>query len=107
MLSVSADELAKGAEALRAALPSSAGAQVVATRAAVGGGAFPGAELASWGVALNPPGIAAAELATRLRAAPVPVVGVVHKGRLVLDVRTLQSGDVPPLVEAVTRAIAR
>jgi len=106
MLTASAASLAPRAEALRAALPDAAAADVVVTRAAVGGGAFPGAELESRGVALSPAGVAANDLAARLRTAPVPVVGVVHKGRLVLDVRTLLDSDLPPLVDAVTRALA-
>jgi L-seryl-tRNA(Ser) seleniumtransferase len=107
MLTATAAELAPRAEELRAALPAAAQALVIATRSTVGGGAFPGAELASWGVALQPPGIAANELAARLRAAPVPVIGVVHKGRVVLDVRTLLASDLPPVAAAVVQAIAR
>jgi L-seryl-tRNA(Ser) seleniumtransferase len=107
MLIATADELAPCAEALRAALPAAAQASVVATRAAVGGGAFPGVELASWGVSLNPADITASAMAARLRAVPLAVIGVVQKGRLVLDVRTLLPGDLPPVVDSVTRAIAR
>jgi len=105
MLTTSAASLTPRAEALRVALPAAAAAEVVSTRAAVGGGAFPGAELESRGVALNPAGVAANDLAARLRAAPVPVVGVVNKGRLVLDVRTVLDSDLPALVDAVARAL--
>jgi L-seryl-tRNA(Ser) seleniumtransferase len=78
---------------------------VTATRAAVGGGAFPGTELASAGVSLAPPGVPAAALAERLRLAATPVIAVVTGGRVVLDLRTILPEDEPAIVDAVAAAL--
>ena len=106
MLTIPLPELEQRAAVLAAALPAAARATVVPTRAAVGGGAFPGVELESRGVALDPGNVSASTLAARLRAHPVPVVGVVHKGRVVLDVRALLHGDDAVIADAVAGALA-
>jgi L-seryl-tRNA(Ser) seleniumtransferase len=106
MLTTPAGVLEARAAALAAALPPSAHAAVVRTRAAVGGGAFPGVELPSHGVALAPAGISAQALAGRLRGGAVPVIGVVQRGRVVLDVRALLPGDDAAVAAAVSRALA-
>jgi L-seryl-tRNA(Ser) seleniumtransferase len=106
MLTTPASVLEARAAALAAALPPSAHAAVVRTRAAVGGGAFPGVELPSHGVALAPAGISAQALAGRLRGGAVPVIGVVQRGRVVLDVRALLPGDDAAAAAAVSRALA-
>jgi L-seryl-tRNA(Ser) seleniumtransferase len=60
--------------------------EVVSTEASVGGGAFPTARIPSF--AVSPSGVAD-ELARRLRAARVPVIGRVADDRLLLDVRSV------------------
>jgi len=94
------------AAALASRLPVAAAATVAPTRAAVGGGAFPGVELPSAGVLLAPPSLGAAALAQRLRHADPPVVAVVAGGRVVLDVRTILPEDEGAVVAAVTAALA-
>jgi L-seryl-tRNA(Ser) seleniumtransferase len=106
MLGESAASVAERARRLAAALPAVARAEVVATRAAVGGGAFPGVLLPSAGVALDPPRLGAAALAERLRHAPVPVVGVVARGRVILDLRTVLPGEEDALARSVEAALA-
>jgi len=60
---------------------------VVESDATVGGGAFPGARIPSAAIRIDAaPG---AEADVQLRAAPVPVVGRVADGRLLLDVRSV------------------
>jgi L-seryl-tRNA(Ser) seleniumtransferase len=105
MLTTALPVLAARAERLAALLPPAAHAAVTATRAAVGGGAFPGIELASAGVALAPAGLSAAALAERLRLAPTPVIAVVTGGRVVLDVRTLLPEEEPSVADAVAAAL--
>ena len=105
MLTATVRALEQRAQALQAVLPAAANAEMVSTRAAVGGGAFPGVELESRGVALKPGGLSASALAERLRCGSVPVVGVVQAGRVVLDVRTLQDGDHDVVAGAVAEAI--
>ena len=106
MLTTPLPELEARAAALAARLPAAARPAVAATRAAVGGGAFPGTDLPSAGVTVAPPGVAAAELARRLRLGEPPVVAVVAGGRVVLDVRTVTPEDEPAVIAAVTAALA-
>jgi L-seryl-tRNA(Ser) seleniumtransferase len=107
MLTVSPIELESVARALAEMLPPAARPEVVRTRAAVGGGAFPGVTLASRGVALAPEGIAAADLARRLRTQRESVVPTIHEGRVVLDVRTLLPDEPRVAAAAVAAALDR
>ena len=106
MLTAQGSALEARAAALASRLPPSARAAVRATRAAVGGGAFPGVELACAGIELSPSGLPAGELARRLRRADPPVVAVVAAGKVVLDVRTILAEDEPAVVAAVAAALA-
>jgi len=106
MLVAAEPALEARAAALASRLPSAARATVRATRAAVGGGAYPGVELASAGIELAPSGLAAGELARRLRQADPPVVAVVTAGKVVLDVRTILPEDEPDVCAAVGAALA-
>jgi L-seryl-tRNA(Ser) seleniumtransferase len=102
MLTTRADALEARAHALAAQLPAAARATVVRTSAAVGGGAFPGSEIPSAGVALVPSDVPPAALAERLRAGTTPVIAVVGRGRVVLDLRA-----VPPEADAELTAAVR
>jgi L-seryl-tRNA(Ser) seleniumtransferase len=106
MLTAPLQVLESRAAALAGRLPPAAHASVQSTRAAVGGGAFPGVELPSAGVVLAPPQPAAADLAYRLRQAVTPIVAVVAGGHVVLDVRTMLPGDEEAVVAAVAAALA-
>ena len=106
MLTAPLPVLASRAGALAARLPEAARPLVTSTRAAVGGGAFPGTELPSAGVTLEPAGVAAAELARRLRLGARPVIAIVTGSRVVLDVRTILPEDEPAVVAAVAAALA-
>lgn len=106
MLGETISSLDQRAQALAAAMPASARASVTATRAAVGGGSFPGVTLESRGVALSPDGPPAAALAAKLRGAAVPVIAVVNAGRVVLDLRAMLPGDDAVAAGAVREALA-
>jgi len=106
MLTAPLPALEARATALAGRLPPAAHAAVRSTRAAVGGGAFPGIELPSAGVELATPEPRAAMLAQRLRQADPPVVAVVSAGRVVLDVRTILPEDEGAVVAAVAAALA-
>ena len=71
------------------------GGTVEETVARVGGGALPLGELPSYACGLEE------ELATPLRRAEPPVVGVVRDGRLLLDCRTLSEAEVEEAARAV------
>jgi L-seryl-tRNA(Ser) seleniumtransferase len=106
MLTAPLSALAARAESLASRLPAAARATVAPTRAAVGGGAFPGVELPSAGVRLAPLQLSAASLAERLRRAPTPVVAVVAGGAVILDVRTILVEDEAAVLAAVAAAVA-
>lgn len=74
---------------------------VVESTAAVGAGAFPTAELPSFALALA--GVAE-RWSEKLRAGDLPVVGRVHDGRLLLDLRTVRDESLSQLVDAVVNA---
>jgi len=105
MLAEPADAVAARARSLAAVLPAAARAEVVPTKAAVGGGAFPGVLLESAGVALRPVILSPAALAERLRHQDPPVVAVVTRDRVVLDLRTVLPGEESPLAQAVAAAL--
>jgi L-seryl-tRNA(Ser) seleniumtransferase len=91
MLHTDVDQLAQRARWMAAEL--GGGAAAVELRGLIGGGALPGGELPSWGVALDDGD--AEGVAARLRAGDPPVVARVEDGRVLLDLRT-----VPPTLDA-------
>jgi L-seryl-tRNA(Ser) seleniumtransferase len=74
--------------------------EVLDSVATVGGGAMPTAELRSRGVALRGAGGPDAMDAS-LRRAPVPVIGRIEAGALVLDVRTIGDDEIDEVAAAV------
>ena len=89
MLAAPPAELRARAEALREALNPLCPCDVVETVGEAGGGANPGEALPAWAVALSP----AEVLDDFFRRRPVPILGRIHRGKLLLDVRTLLPGD--------------
>ncbi|MEM7307579.1 MAG: L-seryl-tRNA(Sec) selenium transferase [Planctomycetota bacterium] len=77
--------------------------EVVVTEAQPGSGSAPTVTLPSRGVAVSHPELGPDQLAARLRAAEPPVFARITDGKLLLDMRTLLSGD----VERLTRAFAQ
>lgn len=73
--------------------------EVVHCRSVPGGGALPGLEIGSAGIAL--PG----DHTAALRRAVVPVVARVHEGRTVLDLRTVDPADDVLLADAARAAL--
>lgn len=74
------------APAVQSALGTAYGVQVIDCASQVGSGALPVRTLPSAGLAIAPGGAALAQAFRRL---PVPVVGRLHDGRLLLDLRCL------------------
>ena len=79
------------------------GCEVVDTDASIGGGSYPTARIASAAVALSGN---AEQLDMRLRAGEPPIVGRIVDGRVLLDLRTVQTGVDDELVALVERAQA-
>src|SRR5262249_18844985 len=79
--------------AVKAALEGVAEASLVETRSQIGSGALPASLLPSTALALRPiggSGTAVDRLASILRALPVPVIGRIEAGRVLLDLRCLE-----------------
>ena len=71
----------------------------------MGGGSFPGAELPTTLVALDPGAGGAASLALRLRLGSPSVVTRIEGGRVLLDPRTLPEDSLPGVAAAVRAAL--
>jgi len=103
MLHTPDEELRARAEALKAALAAAAptlNLAVVEALGQAGGGAAPEYPLPSWAVALTHPLLSAERLEAALRQGEPPVVGRIHRERLLLDLRTIQPGQFDLLARA-------
>ena len=75
--------------------------RIEASEAQAGGGSLPGDTIRSRAVSIAVPGLAAAELARRLRLGEPAVVGRLAAGRVVLDMLAVRDADVAALAAAV------
>ena len=89
------------AESLRAAI-GDARVEVVETKASVGGGAFPTAEIPSAGIAI---GGRADAVERRLRGNDPPIIGRIADGRVILDLRTVAPPEDADLAAAVKASL--
>lgn len=105
MLTANASDLATLAERLASLCPPAVSANTLAGESAVGGGAFPGAVLATTLVALNAGSLGPDGLALRLRLGQPSVVARVAGDRVLLDPRTLPEESFPALVQAIEQAL--
>jgi L-seryl-tRNA(Ser) seleniumtransferase len=104
MLTASVESLVARAEVLLMELQSRGiTTAIVETEATVGGGAFPTARIPSIALALN--GASASKVQARLREAPVPVVGRITNGRVLLDLRGVLPDTEPLLLSAIASAL--
>jgi len=107
MLRAPADELERRARSLAkhiAIAAVDAEVEVVAVTSRVGGGAAPGKELPSFGIALGFK-YGPDETIARLRQMDPPVIARIIDDRVVLDVRTVLPNEEDALVAAVARAL--
>lgn len=79
--------------------------EVAADVAEVGGGSYPGLELATWIVQIRLPGRSERELEVACRRARPAVVGRVRDGALCLDPRTVLAHEEAEFVDSVTQAL--
>ena len=102
MLSVSQEDLKAKAEQL-AALVAEAGMEIeiVPTEGRVGGGSVPNHSLPSYAVAFTGEVNA---LEKKLRTGLQPIIGRIHEGKYLLDMRTLFTEDFPTIVKALKEA---
>ncbi|MDE0908928.1 MAG: L-seryl-tRNA(Sec) selenium transferase [Myxococcota bacterium] len=111
MLCASGEDVAARAHKLRGMLESlglsEATLSVEKDTVPVGGGSLPSLELESWVVAIRgtPSGASAAQIARKLREAPLPVLCRVRDDTVCLDLRTLADEELPHVVTAVEFAV--
>ena len=98
MIAASADVLRRRAEAVARDVP---GASVVALESTVGGGSLPGETLPSLGLAVAG---RAERVLSALRSGSPSVIGRIHDGSVVLDLRTVEPARDADLGGAVRRA---
>jgi L-seryl-tRNA(Ser) seleniumtransferase len=98
------DERARQLLARLARLPA-AEAVIVDDVSYAGGGASPMLEIPTRVIRLSTKEISVAELARRLRAGAPPVIGRIARGALCLDLRTVDSSEIPDLGAVVDDAI--
>ena len=103
MLAAESETLHQKAQQL-ASMLTAAGIEVeiTATEGRVGGGSVPNHILPSYAVAFTGEVNAMEET---LRLGVTPIIGRIHDGKYLLDVRTLFECDFPAIVEAVKRAV--
>ena len=92
MLEAGREELRHRAEELTALLAPHCPCRAVETSGEAGGGALPGEKLPSWAAALDPAKGPEA-LESFFRGWSTPILGRIHRGELLLDVRTLLPGE--------------
>ena len=109
MLSADPAALERAAQDLASRLRTVLGAaaavvEACPTIAEAGGGALPGVELPSWGVAIRPSGSPPETWVRTLRSHDPPVFCRIAEDRLIVDLRTLSSRDLPVLEAGLTVA---
>lgn len=105
MLVMCLDELEKKANELKgllSILDEEATIEVVDSYSQVGGGAYPGEEIASKAVTILPHSMNANQLADQLRQASVPIIVKIRNQKCELDVRTIDQSDFSIIVKMVT-----
>jgi L-seryl-tRNA(Ser) seleniumtransferase len=102
MLAIGADRLRPKAELLARSFSALRGfrAEVVPAASEPGSGSAPGVEIPTFAVRVLHARLSPDALASRLRAAEVPVFARVHEGALTIDPRTLLPGDEDDLLRA-------
>ncbi len=104
MVSASPESIHRRATAVAAQLRGAGVAcDVVASEAAVGGGAFPTARLASTAIAITGKAV---ELEQKLRSSREAVIGRIVDDRLLLDVRSILADQDQPFTAAVVGALS-
>ena len=102
MLAAKPDTLLKKAEALQALLAEAGvDCKILPTEGRVGGGSVPNQVLPSYAVAFSGDVNALEE---GLRRGFTPIIGRIHEGLYLLDVRTLWEADFPAIVRAMQEA---
>ena len=106
MLSVSESELHQRGTAILKELGNPAGLSVEATKAYVGGGALPEADIPSVGIVFSEDYKATA-LMRRFRLMDLPVIGRIDNDHFILDLKAVAWDELEVLRESIKRVIKR
>ena len=106
MLHVPVAALHARARAVVRSLPGSLQAAATDCTSRLGGGTLPAAALPSAGITIAPPGGRADAFAAALRRTTPPVIGHIHRDRIVLDLRSVPPHEDESLTAAITAAAA-
>jgi len=105
MMHLSADAIRERAAAVQKTLSSASSLkiEIISGDSVIGGGAAPQATLPTWLLALDSQKLSADALAGRLRAMqPLPIIGRVEEGRVLLDLRTVSPEQDSMIVQALS-----
>jgi len=103
MLSANPETLQQKAAQLSALLHNAGiDTEIIPTEGRVGGGSVPNHGLHSYAIGLSGN---VNRLEEALRTGVRPIIGRIHEGRYLLDVRTLQEEDFPVIVEALKEVL--
>jgi L-seryl-tRNA(Ser) seleniumtransferase len=107
MMRLSKEAIGERAEALAAQVNApKVKLEVIDGESILGGGAAPLSVLPTRLLALTCEGLRADELAARLRGSEPPIIARVDEGRVLLDLRTVSSGQDAAVVAALSRIVA-
>ena len=95
MLTVTLDKLEEKAKQLYQMLSNvrNCHIEIVETMSQAGGGSLPCENFPSYAISLMPAKMSVSDLAEKLRGLYLPIIGRIHKDRLLLDVRTVDTSD--------------
>jgi len=104
MMGLTKQEIGRRAESLAAQVRSSTlNIEIIDGESVVGGGAAPSSVLPTRLLALSCAGLSADELAARLRASDPAIIARVEQGRVLLDLRTVFTGQDSMIAAALNR----
>ena len=88
---------------IRPKIPAAVNLNVVAGSSQVGGGSLPLLDLPTILIKVEAEGRSPQQVDSSFRQCRIPVLGRIHKGQYLLDLRTLQDADIPAIIEAMSR----
>lgn len=111
MITKPASEIKKIAQNLKRKLKKIAGASleidVIDGISRIGGGALPFQEIPTSLICLLPRTMTVNQLEERIRNQPVPIIGRIENERLILDLRTVHSTDLPILLDLFSDILSK
>lgn len=110
MLTIPLEELRKRARRLERLLKGEmkeASIEVIKEKSQVGGGSLPLQNLSTWAVALKPHEARVELLEAELRHQDPPIIARISDDQLVLDLRTIQEGELKTVAQGMMRALQK